>query len=89
MIQLNQTIEVLNIELADVSQQYLEKHEEEITELKAQISHLQEKCQFEVMSSMTAASQKHDFTTNVRALYYSLLSMLDRLSQWWRMLSVT
>ena len=76
--QLEQTIEVLNIELTDVSKQIeqdLEKHEEEITELEAQICHLQEKCQTEVISSMTASSQKHEFTTNVRALYYSLLSM--------------
>ena len=50
--QLEQTIDVLNIELADVSQQIeqdLEKHEEEITELEAQICYLQEKCQSEVI----------------------------------------
>ena len=76
-IQLEQTIEILNIELTDVSKQIeqdLEKYEEEITELEAQICHLQEKCQTEVIST-TASSQKHEFTANVRALYYSLLSI--------------
>ena len=75
--QLEQTVEVLNIELADSNQQAkqeLEKHEEKITELEAQFCHLQEKCQSEVITS-TTTSQKHAFTTNVRALYYSLLSM--------------
>ena len=93
MIQLELTIEVLNIELTDVSKQIekdLEKYEEETTELEAQICHLQEKSQTEVISLTTASSQKHEFTTNVRALYYYLyVYLLERLSQWWRMLSVT
>ena len=78
--QLEQTVEVLNIELDDINEhtkEELEKHEHDIMELEAQIHHLQEKCQSEVLASTltTTTSQRHAFTTSVRALYYSLLSM--------------
>ena len=75
---LEQTVELLDIELAYTNQQTeeeFEKHETEIAELETQICQLQEKCQCEVLGSTITSSQKHASTTNIRALHYSLLSM--------------
>lgn len=76
--QLEQAFEVLNTELDNINQQAeeeLEKHENEIVELEDQGRHLQEKCQSKTLDFSTTTSQKHVFTTNVRTLYYSLLSL--------------
>ena len=72
---LEQAVERLDIDLADNNQQ-TEKHETEIAELETQIHQLrQSDSEVPSLSSTTTSSQKHAYTTNVRALYYSLLSM--------------
>ena len=72
---LEQAVERFDIDLADINQQ-TEKHETEIAELESQIHQLrQSDSEVPSLSSTTTSSQKHAYTTNVRALYYSLLSI--------------
>lgn len=66
------TIDLLQDELAQVhelSNNELVKHNDEIEDLVTQLKELQER------SSNTPTFTSRAYTTNVRALYYSLLSM--------------